>query len=113
MKTLFEMLRFLKIARTKPGALKLTAIVLKFIETAHKEQRPIAQKIGVINMDTGEEVDEFVTLWAGIGNASPIRRCTDLKAQNNELKRLLQLAKGGELTTETKQQIETALNYFD
>ena len=87
--------------------------IYEFVNKVHKEQRPLVTKIVLLNMADGTLIDDFVSLWAGIGDCSPIERAKQLKAQNIELKRLLELAKNGTLTNEDKELIELTLQIFD
>lgn len=113
MKKIIGLWKTWKILRNNAGIFKVVEDIFKFVETTHKEQKPMVTKIVLLNMAKGEKIGDFVSLWAGIGDASPIERCGQLKAQNNELKRLLQLAKEGNLTDEDKQLIELTLRVFD
>jgi hypothetical protein len=113
MKTLINTLRVWNTIRKYPAIFKVVEDIFKFVERVHKEKRPMVTKIVLLNMTDGTKLDDFVSLWAGIGEASPIERCSHLKAQNEELKRLLILASSGNLSNEDKQMIEITLKYFE
>lgn len=113
MKKIIGLWKTWKILRNNAGIFKVVEDIFKFVETTHKEQKPMVTKIVLLNMATGEKFTDFVSLWAGIGDANPIERAKQLKAQNTELKRLLELAKNGNLTDEDKQLIQLTLNVFD
>jgi hypothetical protein len=112
-KILINTLKAWNIIRKYPTIFKVVEDIFKFVETVHKEQKPMVTKIVLLNMADGTEISDFVSLWAGIGEASPIERCSHLKAQNIELKRLLILASSVELSTDDKQMIEITLKYFE
>jgi len=99
--------------RKNAGIFKVVEDIFKFVETTHKEQKPMVTKIVLINMANGEKVGDFVSLWAGIGECNPIARVEQLKAQNTELKRLLTIAKNGSVSDDDKQLIELTLRVFD
>lgn len=99
--------------RKHPALFKVVENIFKFVETVHNEQRPMVTKIVLLNMADGTKISDFVSLWAGIGEASPIERCGHLKAQNIELKRLLTLASTGDLTDDDKKLIEITLKIFE
>jgi len=73
----------------------------------------MATKIVFVNMAEGKKIGDFVSLWAGVGEASPIERAMQLKAQNTELKRLLEIAKHGNLSNDNKELIELTLKTFE
>jgi hypothetical protein len=113
MKKLIRLWKTWKILSNNAGIFSIVADIFKFVETTHKEQTPMVTKIVLLNMGNGEKISDFVSLWAGIGDCSPIERAGQLKSQNVELKRLLQLAKDGNLTDDNKQLIELTLKIFD
>lgn len=113
MKKIIGLWRTWKILRNNAGIFKVVEDIFKFVDTAHKDQKPMVSKISVLNMANGEKISDFVSLWAGIGDTSPIERCAHLKAQNTELKRLLEMAKDGNLTADDKQLIELTLKHFN
>ena len=113
MKKIIGLWKTWKILRNNAGIFKVVEDIFKFVETTHKEQKPMVTKIVLLNMATGENWGDFVSLWAGIGDTNPIERAKQLKAQNIELKRLLEIAKEGDLTAENKELIETTLRIFD
>lgn len=113
MKKIIGLWKTWKILRNNAGIFKVVEDIFKFVETTHQEQKPMVTKIVLLNMGTGEKYGDFVSLWAGIGEASPIEIAKQLKAQNIELKRLLILAKEGNLSDDDKQLIEITLRIFD
>jgi len=113
MKTLINTIKAWNTIRKYPAIFKVVEDIFKFVEKVHKEERPMVTKIVLLNMADGTKLGDFVSLWAGIGEASPIERCNHLKAQNEELKRLLILAKDGNLSNDDKQMIEVTLKYFE
>lgn len=112
MKKIIRIWKTWKILRNNAGIFRVVEDIFKFVETAHKEKKPMVTKIMLLNMAKGEKICDFVSLWAGIGETNPIERCRQLKEQNNELKRLLQLAKDGNLTDDDKQLVELTLKIF-
>ena len=113
MKKLIGLWKTWKILRNNAGIFKVVEDIFKFVETTHKEQKPMVTNIVLLNMGTGEKYGDFVSIWAGIGDANPIERAKHLKAQNIELKRLLNLAKEGNLSDDDKQLIELTLRIFE
>ena len=113
MKKLIEIWKIFKIIRRNSHLFKVVEDIFKFVETTHEKQAPMVTKIVLLNMGTGEKIEDFVSLWAGIGMCSPIERASQLKAQNIELKRLLNLAKGGVISKEDYDLIELTLKIFD
>jgi hypothetical protein len=113
MKKIIGLWKSWKILRNNAGIFKVVEDIFKFVETTHKEQKPMVTKIVLLNMAEGKKVGDFVSLWAGIGESNPIERAMQLKAQNTELKRLLNIAKEGDLTEENKQLIDVTLRIFD
>jgi hypothetical protein len=113
MKTLINTLKAWNTIRKYPAIFKVVEDIFKFVEKVHTEERPMVTKIVLLNMADGTKLGDFVSLWAGIGEANPIERCSHLKAQNEELKRLLILAKSGTLSDEDKELVEITLRYFE
>lgn len=99
--------------KCSPWIFKALEDTFKFVELTHKEQKPMVTKIVLVNMKDGAHFGDFVSLWAGIGEANPIDRCSHLKSQNNELKRLLKIASEGKISDEDKQLIELTLKHFN
>ncbi|MEK6883291.1 MAG: hypothetical protein AABY22_26930 [Nanoarchaeota archaeon] len=113
MKTLINSIKIFKLMRTSPHIFKVVEDIFKFAELTHKEQRPMATKIVLLNMKDGTKYSDFVSLWAGIGEANPIDRAGHLKAQNTELKRLLTLSLNKNITKDDIELIETTLRIFE
>mgnify|MGYP003495192409 CR=1 FL=1 len=113
MKTIINTIKLLRIVRRSPWILKVVEDTFKFVETTHKEQKPMVTKIVLVNMKDGSQYGDFVSLWAGIGEANPIDRCCHLKSQNEELKRLLKISLDGNISEEDKQLIELSLKHFN
>ena len=69
--------------------------IVDFCTEANDNKRAIITKIAMIDFSKEKVIGDFdmVSLWAGIGDTSPIERCRHLKAQNDELKRLLTICK--------------------
>ncbi len=112
-KNLKDTWKIWRTVKDSPAIFKVVEDIFKFVETTHKEQRPMVTKIVLLNMADGTKMGDFVSLWAGIGEENPIDRAKGLKAQTTELKRLLQLSIDGELTNEDKKQVEMVLQIFD
>lgn len=99
--------------RRSPWIFKALEDTFKFVELTHKEQRPMVTKIVLVNMKDGTNYGDFVSLWAGIGEANPIDRCSHLKSQNTELQRLLKIAVNGNISDEDKRLMELTLKHFN
>ena len=113
MKNLINIWRLFTTLRKNAHLFKVVEDIFKFVETTHEKQVPMVTKIVLLNMDKGEKIEDFVSLWAGIGMCNPIERACQLKAQNIELKRLLNLAKGGGISKSDYDLIELTLKMFD
>lgn len=113
MKKLIQTFKTINLLRKNAGLLNVVQGIFDFVNETHKEQKPMVSKIVLLNMRNGEKIGDFVSLWAGIGESSPIERARHLKAQNEELKRLLRIAKEGNLSDDNKELIETTLRIFD
>ena len=110
---LFETIKNYNTVRKNGHFLKIVADIFKFVETTHKEHKPMTCEIALINVGNEMKIGSFVSLWAGIGKASPIERCQHLKAQNIELIRLLRIAREGDLSEENKICIDVTIKCFD
>ena len=65
-------------------------------------------------MGDGTKLEDFVSLWCGIGESSPIERARHLKAQNDELKRLLEMInKEVQLSPDLSEQINLTLKHLN
>lgn len=112
-KELIEVYRIWKVLNKSQSIFIMVERIFKFIQETHDQKKPMVTEIALVNMANGTKVSDFVSLWAGIGDANPIKRVSHLKAQNIELKRLLELSSNGLITEEDKKQIEIVLRYFD
>ena len=112
-KNLWNAWKIFKEIKKHPAIFKVMDNIFKFVELTHEQQKPMAANIGLLNIADGTKIEDFVSLWAGIGDCNPIERARELKLQNTELKRLLKLVNDGILTQDTKEQIEVALKIFD
>jgi hypothetical protein len=113
MKKIINIWKTYKILRENAGIFKVVEDILNFVKTTHEEKKPMVTKIVLLNMGTGEQFGDFVSLWAGIGDANPIERAKHLKAQNVELRRLLTIAKEGGISSDDKELIEMTLRIFE
>lgn len=112
-KSIVNFFKAWKMVKNNSHIFKIVEDVFKFVELTHKFQKPMVTKIVNVNMKDGTVVSDFVSLWAGIGDANPIERAKQLKAQNVELKRLLTIAKEGNISAEDKNLMDVTLNIFD
>jgi len=113
MKTIIQVFKLFRLMYKNMGLFKIVEDIFKFIEITHEKQIPMVSKIALINTRDGTRYDDFVSLWAGIGECSPIERAKHLKAQNDELKRLLRIASSGVLSKDDKELIDLTLKIFD
>lgn len=66
------------------GFMNMIKDIFNFIIITHKNKEPMATHM-VINVGEGEHID-LVSLWCSVGaDASPIKRLTELKAENDIL----------------------------
>jgi len=113
MKIIINTIKIIQLMRKSPWVFKALEATFKFVELTHKEQRPMVTKIVLVNMKDGTHYKDFVSLWAGIGEANPIDRCSHLKSQNEELKRLVKKAIEGNISVEDRQLMELTLKHFN
>lgn len=99
--------------RNKPGLMKITKDIFKFVETTHANQCPMVSEIALINCKDGTKIGDFVSLWAGIGESNPIERVKHLRAQNMALKKMLHLAITEELTEARKKELKMTMDLFE
>lgn len=93
MKTIISIWKLYRLFRKKPGLLKVVEDIFKFLETSHKEQKPMVCKIALINMADGKQIGDFISLWAGLGESSPIERVRVLKGLNSQFLSILETVK--------------------
>jgi hypothetical protein len=113
MKIFKEFKIYRQLSKTPPALVQLMTDVLDFINKVHKEGKPMISEIAMIDIGTNKKVCDMVTLWAGVGDANPLKRCAALKAQTEELKRLLKIATEGNLSESDKINIKLVLDCFD
>jgi hypothetical protein len=113
MKKIINVFKLFKLMYSNMGLFKVVEDIFKFVETTHEKQIPMVSKIALINTRDGTQFSDFVSLWAGIGECSPIERAKHLKAQNDELKRLLKIASKGLISKEDKELIDLTLKILD
>lgn len=112
-KKIKEIWKLYKTLRNNFEIFKVVEDIFKFVEKTQEEQKPMVCKIALINTKDGTKFSDFVSLWAGIGDANLVDRAAGLKEQNTELKRLLKLAIAGEMTNDDKKQVECFLKFFE
>jgi len=112
-KSIVNFFKAWRIVKNNPNIFKVVEDIFKFVERTHEEQKPMACEIVLLNMKDGTKISDFVSLWAGVGFANPLERAKQLKAQNVELKRLLTIAKEGNICAEDKNLMDVTLNIFD
>ena len=94
--------------------MKLMEDIIKFIDRTSDEGRPMICKIALVNTKDGTRLNDFVSLWAGIGESSPLERLKQLKAQRDEYERQLKLiADKYPLSEDDKEMIATTVKYFN
>ena len=113
MKKLIDLWKTYNLLRNNAGIFKVVTDIFKFLEKVHIEQKPMLCQIAIVNMDKGNKIEDFISLWAGMGESNPIERVRFLKAQNTELKRLLKLSMESDLTDFSKKEIDSALRLFE
>ncbi len=85
----FKLLRTLK--GVNPMWFKILDEIMKFAVSVQQSGKPMLTKIAVVDLSKDKIIGDFdiVDIWAGVGEANPIKRITELKNQISELKRLL------------------------
>lgn len=98
------------------GFYKVMESIMKFANDVKINGKPMMTKIAVMDLNTGQEMFDVVSLWAGCGDANPIERIGHLRSQNNAMKELLEkcrsnpeLGKDNDLIIN----INLALKYFE
>ena len=90
----FRLIHMLNKANIHYAFYKIVQHIMDFVVQVQKEGKPMLTKIGVVDMSKEKIIGDFdmVSIWAAVGDANPIDRIEHLKAQNNELKKLLKEA---------------------
>lgn len=102
-----------QLSRKHPGIFKLIAELFEFAKKTHEEQKPMVTRLTILKMNDDGKYPDYVSLWAGVGEDNPIQRIEALKAQTEELKRLLSHTRKGELSEGDKLLIDTVLKHFN
>ena len=71
--------------------LKIADGIMKFVFEVAQKKSPMLTEIAVIDNTKDQIIGnrDMVSLWAAVGEANPIKRCKELKAQNAVMKELL------------------------
>jgi hypothetical protein len=99
MKKLLNYFRLIKLMNNATMSIawyKIVQSVMDYAIQVQQHGKPMLTKIAVVDMSEEKIIGDFdmVSIWAGVGDANPIERGKHLKAQNTELKRLLQMCHG-------------------
>jgi hypothetical protein len=114
MKNLITAFKAFQVIRKNGAILTMMTELINFVTRVSDECKPMLCKIALVNTKDGTKLCDFVSLWAGIGEANPIERIRALKAQNDEYQRQLKLiSEKYPLSTEDKEMIETTIKYFN
>lgn len=99
--------------RRNHALLKVVDDVFKFAATASKQGKPMVSRIALLNIGDGTQLKDFISLWAGIGEASPIERVRHLKAQNVALIEVFETFVQQEaLSEDDKKQAKLLIQWF-
>lgn len=87
----FRLVKMLNKANIHLAWYKILQSIMDFAIQVQQHGKPMLTKIAVIDMSEEKIIGDFdmVSLWAGIGEANPIERGRQLKAQNEFMKDLL------------------------
>lgn len=89
MSKLIAVWKTFNLIRKNAGMLKIVEDVFLFAKKAHEEGKPMLCRIAFVNMKDNSTVGDFISLWAGIGDANPIERCRQLRAQRAAIEEVL------------------------
>lgn len=94
--SVIKSIRAYKAIATMPNGfawMKLVNDIMEFATEANQRKRPMLTKICSINMSEKTNIIpknfDIVSLWAGIGDANPIARLQNLRAQIEGLREIL------------------------
>jgi hypothetical protein len=103
-KNFIYVLKVLKTGTHTVALYKIQQAIWDFAKKVHEEKEPMLTRIAIMDFSTGEELGDGISLWAGVGDANPIERCKQLRAQNSKMKQLL-----AKCTERIKEDTEDAL----
>lgn len=91
----FRLIKMLNKANIHYAWYKILENIMNFAVDVQQHGKPMLTKIAAVDMtDENPKLNiDIVSIWAGVGDANPIERISHLKAQNNELKRLLEICR--------------------
>lgn len=89
----FSLLRHLRRSSISLAWYKVTESIMNFATDVQRDGKARLCKLAVIDMSKEKFIGDFdmVSIWAGVGEANPIERSRHIKAQSEELKRLLRM----------------------
>jgi len=89
----FRLVKMLNTASVHLAWYKILKGIVDLAKQVQQHGKPMLTKIAVVDMSEEKIIGNFdvVSIWAGVGDANPIERGHHLKAQNTELKRLLEM----------------------
>ena len=115
MKKLLNVLKIYKLLWVSPYLLLTLDAVSGLMKATIENKKPMGTRIALVDTKNGhgQYLTDFISLWAGLGDANPIERIRHLRAQNEEMKRLLKIATETGLTETDKKDIEYVLKCFE
>ncbi len=88
-RNLFRIMRTLRKIGYARWPFETVEKIFEFVEQVGVEQHPRMTRIIIVNTKTGKEVNDFVSLWAGVGGSNPINRSDQMKGQRDLCKEAL------------------------
>ena len=111
MKKLIALYKAAKFIRDNKKPMEVLLTIKNLAKEVENEKKPKFQNIMKIGPDGF--VYNYMSVWIGIGEITPIDRIAHLRNQNTEYKRLLQETLNTELPKELKDQIESTIRVFE
>lgn len=95
----------------QPGLLTFISDMFDFLVKVKNEGRPMMFQVGIVNTGDGSKIGDFINVWAGIGDANPIKRIEQLISQRDVLKQfIVSLSKNHQLSREEIANMKLLLN---
>jgi hypothetical protein len=79
----------MKIEELSPGLLQFISDMFDNLNKVSEMNRAVMWNVGLVNTGDGSRLGDFVNVWAGIGEANPIKRIEQLLLQREVLKQFI------------------------
>lgn len=112
----FKLIRLFNNAKFHLEWYQILEKIIQMIKDTHEKQQPLMTKICITDCSEKEPSSlDLVSLWACTGENNPADRSQHLKAQNEELKKIIFRIKDSEIIQDKNliSDIDMALKYFN